>query len=146
MLGISSLCTTHSRSTLQKEATFMRMLSSRWRSVRRTRISGWIPIPCNSFTECCVGFVFNSSAAFKYGTYVRCTHTALRPSSHRNCRIASMKGALSISPMVPPTSVITKSKASPDPSKGRGESKPFLPPSGGLRGARSILLLISSVI
>ena len=26
----------------------------------------------NSLTECCVGFVFNSPEAFKYGTNVRC--------------------------------------------------------------------------
>ena len=32
------------------------------RSVRQSRMSGWMPIERSSFTECCVGLVFNSPA------------------------------------------------------------------------------------
>ncbi len=64
----------------------------------------------NSRTECWVGFVFCSSEAAMYGTRVRWRLTALlRPSSWRNCRIASRKGSDSMSPTVPPISTSTTS-------------------------------------
>ncbi len=39
-------------------------------------ISGVIPILLNSWTECWVGFVFNSPAAFMNGTRVKCIFMA----------------------------------------------------------------------
>ena len=74
-------------------------------------MSGCMPADCNSFTLCCVGLVFSSPAAFRKGTYVRCTQTASLPNSHFNCLIASKNGALSMSPIVPPISVMIKSGA-----------------------------------
>ena len=73
-------------------------------------ISGWIPILLNSLTECCVGLVFISSEAFKYGTKVKWINKAFFfPISFENCLIASTNGKLSISPTIPPISQITKS-------------------------------------
>ena len=34
-------------------------------SVRQIRMSGWMPICRSTPTECCVGLVFNSPAAFR---------------------------------------------------------------------------------
>ena len=39
-------------------------------------------------------------------------HTFWRPASRRNCRMASRNGRISMSPTVPPTSVITTSTSS----------------------------------
>ena len=79
-------------------------------SLRQIRMSGWIPICIRSRTECCVGLVFSSPAAAMYGTSVRCMNSALsRPTSWRNWRIASRNGSDSMSPTVPPISVITTS-------------------------------------
>ena len=69
-----------------------------------------IPISISSRTECCVGLVFISCVALMNGTSVRWMKMALsRPTSWRNCRIASRNGRLSMSPTVPPISTITTS-------------------------------------
>ena len=78
-------------------------------SVLQTRMSGCIPASKSVFTECCVGFVFSSPAAARNGINVRCMKRALFSSSHFNCLTASINGNASISPTVPPISVITKS-------------------------------------
>src|SRR5450755_3196208 len=64
----------------------------------------------SSFTECCVGLVFNSCAAAINGTRVTWTNKVCsRPNSCRICRIASMNGSDSMSPTVPPISTIATS-------------------------------------
>ena len=69
-----------------------------------------MPKLLSSLTECCVGLVFNSPEAFKYGTKVRCINRLFFfPVSFENCLIASKNGKLSISPTVPPISQIIKS-------------------------------------
>ena len=73
-------------------------------------ISGWIPKLLSSFTECWVGFVLISSDALRYGTSVKWINNAFfLPTSLENCLIASTNGRLSISPIIPPISQITKS-------------------------------------
>ena len=62
---------TASESTLQKRAIFSRTPAAMGRSVRQSRMSGWMPISRNLPTLCWVGFVFSSSAARMYGTSVR---------------------------------------------------------------------------
>src|SRR2546425_376396 len=80
------------------------------RSVRHTRMSGWIPICISSRTECWVGLVLSSAVAAMKGTSVRWMNSVLsRPTSWRNWRIASRNGSDSMSPTVPPISVITTS-------------------------------------
>ncbi len=59
----SGLSTTQAKSTLQKSAIFRLMSAESGRSVRQTRMSGWIPICISSRTECWVGLVFSSPAA-----------------------------------------------------------------------------------
>ncbi len=101
---------TPATSTFVKRAIFRLMSSASGRSDRQIRTSGWIPISISSRTECCVGFVFSSPAAAMYGTSVRWMNSVCcRPTSCRNCRIASRNGRLSMSPTVPPISVITTS-------------------------------------
>ena len=95
--------------TLQKRATFRRKSEFSSCSVRNTSTSGCTPISSKAFTECWVGFVFNSPEADKKGTSVKWINTDFSPNSHRNCRTASMKGKDSMSPTVPPISVITTS-------------------------------------
>ena len=56
---------TASTATLQNRAIFARSSRLSERSVRQTRMSGWMPICRSRPTECCVGFVFNSAAAFR---------------------------------------------------------------------------------
>ena len=86
------------------------MSSESGRSVRQIRMSGWIPICISSRTECCVGLVLSSPAAAMYGTSVRWMKSALsRPTSWRNWRMASRNGSDSMSPTVPPISVMTTS-------------------------------------
>ena len=73
-------------------------------------MSGWMPIRRSSLTECCVGLVFSSPAWPMYGTSVRWMYMQRRrPTSTGNCRIASRNGSDSMSPTVPPISVITMS-------------------------------------
>ena len=79
-------------------------------SVLQIIISGCIPKLLSSFTECCVGLVFSSPEAFRYGTKVKCINKVFfLPISLENCLMASKNGRLSISPTVPPISQITKS-------------------------------------
>ncbi len=73
-------------------------------------MSGAIPMRRSSLTECWVGLVFSSPACPMYGTSVRWMNMQRRrPTSTGNCRIASRNGSDSMSPTVPPISVITKS-------------------------------------
>ena len=51
---------TFSGLTLQNIAIFSFIEFGIGSSVLHTNISGFIPIDCNSFTECCVGFDFSS--------------------------------------------------------------------------------------
>ena len=75
-------------------------------------MSGWMPMRRSSFTECWVGFVFSSPAWPMNGTSVRCRKMQRsRPSSVWSWRIASRNGSDSMSPTVPPISVITKSRS-----------------------------------
>ena len=68
-------------------------------------------------TECCVGLVFSSPDGARYGTSETCRKKQLsRPTSWRTCRAASRNGSDSMSPTVPPTSVITTSGAAPSSS------------------------------
>ena len=79
-------------------------------SERQTTMSGWMPIRRSSSTECCVGLVFSSPAWPMYGTSVRWMNMQRRrPTSTGNCRIASRNGSDSMSPTVPPISVMTTS-------------------------------------
>ena len=64
---------TASSSTSQKSAILDLMPGGRKRSVRHSRMSGWIPIARSSFTECWVALVFSSAAACMNGTSVRWT-------------------------------------------------------------------------
>ena len=62
--------------------------------------------------DCCDGFVFSSPAALMNGTSVTCMTMALPgPTSWMNCRMASRNGSPSMSPVVPPISVMTMSQA-----------------------------------
>ena len=73
-------------------------------------MSGWMPMRRSSLTECCVGLVFSSPAWPMNGTSVRWMYMQrLRPTSTGNWRIASRNGSDSMSPTVPPISVITTS-------------------------------------
>jgi hypothetical protein len=79
-------------------------------SVRHTSTSGWMPTLSSSLTECCVGLLFSSplpgmdtiSGTWMYSTFSR-------PFSAATCRMASRNGWLSMSPTVPPISVMTTS-------------------------------------
>ncbi len=46
--------------TEQKSASLRRSDGGIGRSQRTSRMSGWMPMERSSFTECCVGLVFNS--------------------------------------------------------------------------------------
>ena len=106
-VSTSKFCITWSVGTLQNSAILSLMPGSRGRSVRHTMMSGWIPIPCSSLTLACVGLVFISPEAPRYGMSVTWIKIAFsRPTSCWNWRIDSKKGWLSISPTVPPTSMI----------------------------------------
>ena len=50
----------HSGETLQNMAIFSRIPTGMGSSTRATMMSGVIPIPCSSLTECCVGLLLNS--------------------------------------------------------------------------------------
>ena len=72
--------------------------------------SGWMPIERSAATECWVGLVFSSPEGPMNGTSETCRKNTLsRPTSWRTCRAASRNGSDSMSPTVPPTSVITTS-------------------------------------
>ena len=73
-------------------------------------MSGWMPMRRSSCTECWVGLVFSSPAWPRNGTSVRWTNMQRsRPRSEWNWRSASRNGSDSMSPTVPPISVITTS-------------------------------------
>ena len=100
----------HSSSTPQKRASLAFSDSPRGYSVLHTRISGWIPWLKSCLTLCCAGLVFNSLLIARYtisATWMKSTFSL--PLSLPTWRIASINGSLSISPTVPPISVITKS-------------------------------------
>ena len=79
-------------------------------SVRQISTSGRMPSSRSLPTECCVGFVLISWLTRRYGMSVRWMNTAFcRPTSWPNWRIASRNGRPSMSPTVPPISVITTS-------------------------------------
>ena len=91
------------------------MSAEREWSLRQTSMSGWIPISISSRTECWVGLVLSSPAAAMNGTRVRWTKIAFsRPTSWRNWRMASRNGSDSMSPTVPPISMITTSWSGAD--------------------------------
>ena len=80
------------------------------RSARQTIASGWMPIERSAATECWVGLVFSSPDGPMNGTSETCRKKQLsRPMSCRTWRAASRKGSDSMSPTVPPISVITTS-------------------------------------
>ena len=56
--------------TLQNREILRKMDSSSGSSQRSTIMSGEMPMPCSSLTECCVGFVLCSSLPCRYGTSV----------------------------------------------------------------------------
>ncbi len=73
-----------------------------------------MPISRNLATLCCVGLVLSSPAAFKNGMSVTWMNTTLPgPASSANWRIASRNGSPSMSPVVPPISVINTSTSLP---------------------------------
>ena len=105
MVSASVQLITARSGTLVNSAIFRRSPSGRRRSVRQSRMSGWIPIERSSLTECCVGFVLSSPEAPMKGTSVRWMNIDCRsPSSIRICRMVSRKGSDSMSPTVPPIS------------------------------------------
>ena len=66
---------------------------------RRTMMSGWIPMPRSSLTECWAGFVFTSPVAPICGSQVTWTYRTLRrPTSLRIWRMASRNGGLRCRP------------------------------------------------
>ena len=79
--------------------------------------SGWMPNERSSRTECCVGLVFSSWLAFRYGSSVTWTDiVSAGPDWWRIWLIASRNGCPSMSPTVPPTSTITTSASSAWPA------------------------------
>ena len=113
-LPASAALTTASGGTSHSREIFCFSESLTGRSLRHTMTSGWMPRARSSVTECWVGLVFCSPAGPMNGTSVTWTKaTLLRPMSSRNCRIASRKGRISMSPTVPPISVMTTSTSSP---------------------------------
>ena len=93
--------------TWQKFDIFSLTLSSTGFSLLQTMRSGEIPRPRNSLTLACVGFVLCSPVAFGWGTKDTWTEQKFsRPTRNWNWRNASTNGIPSISPMVPPSSMI----------------------------------------
>ena len=110
MLSTSFAEPTASTGSDANSAIFLRMSRSSPPSERQSSMSGWMPMRRSSLTECCVGLVFSSPAWPMYGTSVRWMYMQLRrPTSTGNCRIASRNGSDSMSPTVPPISVMTTS-------------------------------------
>ena len=65
-------------------------------------------------TECWVGLVFSSPDGPMYGSSETCRKNTLsRPTSWRTWRAASRNGSDSMSPTVPPISVMTTSTSGP---------------------------------
>ena len=101
---------TQSRLTLQNIDILSKMAGSICLSHLKTMISGLIPIPCSSLTECWVGFDLCSSEPLRNGTSVTWIKRLFScPTSIAICLTASKNGCDSISPIVPPISVMTMS-------------------------------------
>ena len=101
---------TQSGRTLQNMAILSRMDWSMGSSHRATMISGLMPMERSSFTECWVGLDLCSPELLMYGTRVTWMNRQFPfPTSRETWRMASRKGWLSMSPVVPPISVITTS-------------------------------------
>ncbi len=110
MFSASGAEITASIGTSANSAIFSRMSLSSGCLERHTMMSGAIPMRRSSCTECWVGLVFSSPATSMYGTSVQWMYMTLsRPIWLRNWRIASRNGRLSMSPTVPPISVMTTS-------------------------------------
>ena len=103
----SRFCSTWLFGTLQNKAILSLICWSSGCSLLQTIISGWIPMPCSSLTLACVGFVFISWEAESHGISVTWIKMAFScPTSCWNWRMDSKNGWLSISPTVPPTSIM----------------------------------------
>ena len=63
---------TERTSTLVKSAIFFLSSSGTGCSERHITMSGWMPMPRSSFTECWVGLVLISPTLARCGTSVRC--------------------------------------------------------------------------
>ncbi len=114
MEGASAQVTTASMSTSHIEEIFDFTEAGSARSARSTIASGWMPMLRSAATECWVGLVFSSWDGPMKGTRETCTkNTFSRPMSWRTWRAASRKGWDSMSPTVPPTSVMITSTSSP---------------------------------
>ena len=70
MLSTFSAGITELSFTLQNKAIFFLESSGSDLSHLHNKISGCIPRPNTSLTECCVGFVLNSLELSRYGTSV----------------------------------------------------------------------------
>ena len=95
---------------LQNRAILRQMSSVMGWFVRQTRISGWMPMDSSSLTECCVGLLLSSpepGISTIMGTWMN--RTFFFPCSAATCRMASRNGCDSISPTVPPISVMSTS-------------------------------------
>ena len=68
--GMVMFSITQSGLTLQNREILRKMDSSSGSSQRSTMMSGEMPMPCSSLTECCVGLVLCSSLPCRYGTSV----------------------------------------------------------------------------
>jgi hypothetical protein len=73
MVSTSRAWITAEARRLQNSAILRRASIGISRSQRQSRMSGWMPRPSSSFTECCVGLVLSSPAEGIQGTRVRWT-------------------------------------------------------------------------
>lgn len=114
MLAASMAETTASSSTSHIRLILRLIAFVTGRSERRTIASGWMPMLRSAATECWVGLVFSSPLGPMYGSSETWRKNTLsRPTSWRTWRTASRKGSDSMSPTVPPTSVMTTSTSGP---------------------------------
>lgn len=98
---------TWSGSTWQKLLIFCFTSTPMGFSDRQTIRSGLRPHPRSSLTELCVGFVLGSPVALGSGTRDTCARQKFsRFTRNWNCLKASTKGMPSMSPMVPPSSMM----------------------------------------
>ena len=120
MDGASGAETTASSSTSHIRLILRLRPSLIGRSLRATIASGWMPMDRSAATECWVGLVFSSPLGPMYGSSETCRKKQRsRPISCLIWRIASRNGRLSMSPTVPPTSVMTTSTSGPPMSRMR---------------------------
>jgi hypothetical protein len=104
---------TASTATLEKSAIFSFTARESAICVRQSSTSGWMPISRISLTECCVGFVLSSPAVGMNGTRVTWIESAFcQPASILSWRMASRNGSDSMSPAVPPISMMATSTPS----------------------------------